>query len=291
MTIAVTGGNGEFGRAVLESLSRLPESVQAGEPFVATVRDLAKVQPLPGVDYRPGGFDDPDTLRGSLAGIDVLLINATFFGADPAMRLPRVTAAIHAAAEAGAGRIVLTSWPDLEHATLPDIQDYRQLEALVQTAGTAWTIVRLGHGLADAVARDVVWGKAGGELVAPAATAHVTPAAVTDLAEAAAAVLSAPGHESVVYELTGPDQVSWNELAELAGVPFRAVTDDEYRDYLTRFSLPAAAVQQLIGLYAEFRSGWNSTPTPTLAHLIGRAPVPGIEAVSRRVARFPARLG
>jgi len=285
MTIAVTGGNGEFGRAVLESLAE-----RAGEPVVATVRDLAKVQPVPGVDYRPGTFDDPETLRTSLAGVDALLMNATFFGADPALRLPRVAAAIGAAAQAGAGRIVLTSWPDLEHATLPDIQDYQLLEALVQTAGTAWTIVRLGHGLADAVARDVVWGKAGGELVAPAAGARVTPAAVTDLAEAAATVLAAPGHESAMYELTGPDQVTWNDLAGLADVPFRAVTDDEYRDYLSRFSLPAATVQQLIGLYAEFRSGWNSTPTPALARLIGRAPVPGIEAVSRRVVRFPARL-
>jgi NAD(P)H dehydrogenase (quinone) len=285
MTIAVTGGNGEFGRAVLESLAE-----RAGEPVVATVRDLAKVQPVPGVDYRPGTFDDPESLRTSLARVDAVLINATFFGADPALRLPRVTAAIGAAAQAGAGRIVLTSWPDLEHATLPDIQDYQQLEALVQTAGTAWTIVRLGHGLADAVARDVVWGKAGGELVAPAAGARVTPAAVTDLAEAAATVLAAPGHESALYELTGPDQVTWNDLAELADVPFRAVTDDEYRDYLSRLSLPAATVQQLVGLYAEFRSGWNGTPTPALARLIGRAPVPGIEAVSRRVVSFPARV-
>lgn len=290
MTIAVTGGNGEFGRAVLESLSRRAETRPAGEPIAATVRDLARIQPLPGVDYRPGSFDDPQTLRASLAGIGALLINATFFGADPALRLPRVTAAIRAAAEAAVARIVLTSWPDLERATLPDIQDYKRLESLVQTAGPAWTIVRMGYGLADAVARDVVWGKAGGELVAPAAGALVTPAALTDLAEAAGTVLAAPGHEGVVYELTGPDQVTWNDLAGLASVPFRAATDDEYRDYLTRFSLPAATVQQLTGLYAEFRSGWNSTPTPTLTHLIGHAPVPGIEAVSRRVARFPARL-
>ena len=285
MTIAVTGGKGEFGRAVLESLAQ-----RASEPVVATVRDLAKVEPLPGVDYRPGDFDDPDTLRGSLAGVDVLLVNATFFGADPALRLPRVSAAIRAAAEARVGRVVLTSWPDLQHTTFPVIQDYKQLEALVQTAGPDWTIVRLGYGLADAVARDVVWGKADGELVAPAAGARVTPADVTDLAAAAATLLATPGHESVVYELTGPDPLTWNELAGLADVPFRSVTDDEYRDYLTRFSLSAAHVQQLIGLYAELRSGWNSTPTPTLGHLIGHAPVPGIEAVRRRVARFPARV-
>jgi NAD(P)H dehydrogenase (quinone) len=283
MTIAVTGGNGEFGRAVLESLRN-----RTGEPLVATVREMAAVQPVAGVDYRPGDFDDPDTLRASLRGVGTVLVNATFFGRDPSLRLPRVTAAILAAAQSGGGRIVVTSWPDLDHAALPDIQDYQQIEALAQTAGPAWTVLRLGYGLGDAVARDVAWGRAGGELVAPAAGARVTPAAVVDLADAVATVLSQPGHEHVVHELTGPDAVTWDDLARLAGVPFRAVTDDEYRDYLTRFRLPQATTQQLIDMYIDFRSGWSAIPTPTVARLIGRPPVSGVEAVSRRLSRFPA---
>ncbi|HVT66565.1 MAG TPA: NAD(P)H-binding protein [Trebonia sp.] len=282
MTIAVTGGNGEFGRAVLEALG-----ARTREPCVATVRDLAQVRPLPGVDYRLGDFDQPDTLRAALAGVGTVLVNATFFGADPALRRPRVTAAIRAAAEAGVGRIVLTSWPDLDHAALPAIQDYRHLEACAKTAGPAWTILRLGYGQGVALARDVVWGRSGGELVAPAAGARVTPAAVSDLAEAAAVVLAEPGHEGVVHELTGPDSLTWDQLAELAGVPFRAVTDDQYREYLTRFRLPDPTVQDLIDMYADFRSGWSGTPAPALRALTGRPPVAGLEAVSRAVARFP----
>jgi NAD(P)H dehydrogenase (quinone) len=71
-------------------------------------------------------------------------------------------------------------------------------------------------------------------------------------------------------------------------VPFRAVPDQAYRDYLAKFSLPAAITQELIEMYADFRSDWASTPGPTLGNLIGRVPVPGIEAVSGAVARFPA---
>ena len=199
MTIAVTGGNGEFGRAVLKSLA-----VRTTEPIVGTVRDLAKVVPAPGVDYRPGDFDDPAALRAGLGGVDSALINATFFGADPARRLPRVTAALRAAADAGVSRIVLTSWSDLDNATVSAVQDYKDLEAAATNAGPAVTILRMAYGLADALARDVVWGKASGELVAPAAHAAVTPAAVADLAEAAAAVLAEPSHNDLAYELTGP---------------------------------------------------------------------------------------
>jgi NAD(P)H dehydrogenase (quinone) len=284
MTISVTGGNGEFGRAVLTALQQ-----RTDQPLVATVRDLTKAQPLGEEEYRPGDFDDPATLRTSLTGVDTVLINATFFGADPALRQPLVSAAIRAAAEAGVARIVLTTWPDLECATVPVVQDYARLEALLQTAGPAWTILRMGYGLADAVARDVVWGKNGGELVAPAAGATVTPAAVPDLAEAAAAVLTQPGHDGVKHELTGPDPVTWHQLAELADVPFRPVTDDQYRDYLTQFTWPASAVQQLIDLYADFRGDWASQPTPTLGNLIGHPPIPSLDAVRERVKRFPAR--
>jgi NAD(P)H dehydrogenase (quinone) len=285
MTIAVTGGSGEFGRATLQALGR-----RTREPLVATVRDLERVDPLPEVDYRPGDFDQPDTLRASLAGADTVLVNATFFGADPSLRLPRVAAAIRAAADAGVGRIVLTSWPDLGLATLPAVQDYKQLETLLEAAGPAWTIVRLGYGLPVALARDVVWGKIGGELVAPAAGGRVTPAAPADLAEAIATVLAVPGHEGegVVYELSGPEVVSWDQLAELAGVPFRPVGDEDYRDYLTRFALPAGTDQALIEMYADFRGDWAAAPTGTLARLIGRAPMRGIEAVREAVGRFPA---
>jgi NAD(P)H dehydrogenase (quinone) len=286
MSIAVTGGNGEFGRAVLEALGK-----RAREPLVATVRELGTAQRIPGVDYRPGDFDRPDSLRASLAGVDTVLINATFFGADPSLRRRRVSSAVRAAAGAGVGRIVLTSWPDLDHATLPAVQDYKHLEALVTTAGPAWTILRLGYGLPVALARDVVWARAGGELVAPAAGARVTPADVTDLAEAAAVVLAQPGHDGAVHELTGPDSITWDQLAELAELPFRAVTDDAYRDYLAGFNLPAEVAQQLIDMYADFRSDWASTPTLTLSELIEHVPVPGIESVSRQVSRFPAGLG
>jgi NAD(P)H dehydrogenase (quinone) len=283
MTIAVTGGNGEFGSAVLAHLKD-----RTDEPVVATVRDLTKSRRVIGVDHRPGDFDDPQSLRASLAGVDTVLVNATFFGRDTDRRQGRVTAAIGAAADAGVARIVLTSWPDLENATVPAVQDYVPIEAAARSAGPDWTIIRLGFGLGDALARDVVWGRRTGELVAPAADARVTPAAVTDLAEAAAVVLTQDGHDGAVLELTGPDAIGWPDLAELAGVPFRDIPDAEYVAYLTEtFSLPEAAARQLAALYTDLRGPWASTPTTTLTDLTGHPAVPGVEAVRRRVAAFP----
>lgn len=284
MSIAVTGGNGEFGRAVLAQLRSLTQ-----DPVIATVRDLAVAEKLPGVDYRPGDFDDPATLRASLDGVDTVLVNATFFGADPSLRLPRTTAAIEAAASAGARRIVLTSWPRLETATVGSVQNYRELEAVLKAAGVSWTIVRLNIGLADALARDIVWGRQMGEIVAPAQDASAAPAAIADLAQATAAVLARPQYAGEVLELAASDELDWNDLAAAAGVPFRAVSEEEYTAYLTeKFALPAETAAMLTALYADFREG-RSRASDTLASLLDRPAARAIEAVQARVAQFPTQ--
>ncbi|GAA4394539.1 NAD(P)H-binding protein [Tsukamurella soli] len=284
MSIAVTGGNGEFGRAVLAQLrDRTRESI------VTTVRDVAKADKLPGIDYRAGDFDYPDALRGSLVGVDTVLVNATFFGPDPSLRLPRVTAAIGAATEAGVERIVLTSWPRLETSTMPSVQNYRALERTVQAAGPSWTILRLNIGMADALARDVVWGRQMGELVAPARDASAAPAAIPDLAAATAIALVDRRRDGDTLELTGPQDLDWTDLADAAGVPFRAVSDEDYTAYLTEnFGFPPETTALLTALYADFREG-RSSATGTLPDLLGRPAVPGIEAVRARVALFPAQ--
>jgi NAD(P)H dehydrogenase (quinone) len=285
MRIVITGANGEVGRGVLEAVAaRLPEA-----DLVATVRDTARAADLVarGIDVGPGNFDDPDILRDSFAGADLVFVNATFFGAEPEVRGRLVANAIRAAA--GASRIVLTSWPDVENAALPHVSDFAKSERLLREAGPAWTILRLGYGIADALAREVNWAREDGELVAPAGDARATPASVTDLIDAAATTVIETGHENACYEITGPRAIGWSDLAALAGslddrlVRYRAVDDDEYRAYLAPRELPDQIIDSLLAFYAEFRSGWYATPTPVLGNLIGREPVDSLEAVRQRL--------
>jgi NAD(P)H dehydrogenase (quinone) len=289
MSIVITGANGEFGRGVLHAVAALAPR----ERIVASVRDVARAADLEGrgFEVRPGSFDEPDELRAAFSGAHAVFINATFFGAAPGLRGQRVATAIRAAADAGAARVIVTTWPNLDHATLPVVQDYAQSERLVRAAGPSWTILRLGYGLADAVARDVTWARRDGELTAPAGDARCVPAAAADLATAAAAAIVEPGHENARYELTGPRAIGWSDLAALAGsidgrdIRYRAVPDDEYRRYLAAQGLPGPVIDGLIDLYAEFRSGWAATPSPDLGRLLGRDPVDTLEAVRQRVPR------
>jgi NAD(P)H dehydrogenase (quinone) len=248
--IVITGGNTEFGRL---AAGHLLDHLPAGQVTVA-VREPRKAGPLKdrGADVRHAHFDEPTTLVRAFQGADTVLINGTNYDIDPATRGRRQAAAITAAAESGAGRLVVTTWQDLDYCPMPEVSDYPATEARARAAHIPLTILRLTSDLAALVARDVRWAVAAGTLTAPAGQARITPAAITDLAEATANVLREAGHEGVTYELTGPDPVSWDDLAALASsisgknVRYQPAGDREYREHVAALGVPEAAIGMLL---------------------------------------------
>ncbi|MGI5128882.1 NAD(P)H-binding protein [Pseudonocardia sp. CA-107938] len=278
--ILVTGANGPFGSAIVEELlRRMP-----GEKLAVSVRDPERARGLAarGVDVRTGDFDRPETLAAAYQGASTIFVNGTNYGAAVTGQAHRqLTAAIRAAEQAGAERIVITSWQDLDHCPLAYAEPYRAVEDAARSAFAGATILRMTWGMAASVARDVHDAIRTGTLRAPAADATIAPAAVADLAVAAATVLVDAGHEGRTYDLTGPDLIGWGDLAALAGpaVHYVAATDDEFRAHVVQHGFPAAAVDMLIDLYAAFRAGWGSHTSTDLATLLPTAPTPSIEAV------------
>jgi NAD(P)H dehydrogenase (quinone) len=285
MSIVVTGANGEFGRGVVRSLAG------RGADVIASVREMkAERDPaLESVEFRQADFDDRTATEAAFAGAETVFVNASFFGQDPSRRLPRVMTAIDAARAAGAERLVVTSWPDLEGTTMAAVRDYREIEERARDAAPSALVLRLAVGLADALARDVAWAMRDGALVAPAGSAVTTPAAVEDLAEGAArAVLR--GDEGVL-ELRANRSIDWNDLARLAGeiagspIEYRAVDDAAYRDHLGELGMPPAAADALLEFYRAFRDGWAAEPDATLATLLEREPVDPGEVIRARLSR------
>jgi NAD(P)H dehydrogenase (quinone) len=285
--IAVTGANGEFGRAVAEELLRRVDPAS----IVATVREPDRANALAerGVTVRGATFDDGDGLAEALAGATTVLVNATFFGVEPQRRGVRVATAIRAATAAEASRIVVTSWPEADSCPVEMTRDYPEIERMVRAAGPEWTILRLGYGIADSIARDVIWALRSGELAAPAGDARCAPAAVGDLAEATALALLDRRRGGHRYELTGPRAVSWAELAGLASliagrpIAYRPVEDEQFRALLDDLGLPERAAAGLLDYYAAFRGGWGNRAHPDLEALLGRPAVDSLEAVRQRV--------
>ncbi len=232
--IAITGASGQYGRLATDKL------IAAGHArdLILITRKPAKLadRAQAGCEVRYGDFDKPDTLVAAVRGAQkMLLISGTRVGA----RVLQHKAAIDAAAAAGAGHIVYTSFVNVDESNPAIVtRDHRDTEALIKASGVAWTFLRDAH-YADAMILN-----AGPNFIASGvwltSTAGGREAMVwrEDCVNCAVAVLTQDGHENKAYPITGPRRETFAEVAamltEITGHPVKLVeTDDEgmYRHF------------------------------------------------------------
>jgi NAD(P)H dehydrogenase (quinone) len=290
--IIVTGASGHLGRAIARQLTLRVSPSQLG----ASVRDPDKAAELAalGVRVRRGDFAQPESLPHAFAGATVVLIvssNARATGGDP---LAQHRAAIAAAQDAGARRIVYTSHLAASAASaFPPMHDHAATEAMLAQCGTPWTALRHGFYAASGLA---LMGDAlqTGAIEAPA-DGKVSWTAHADLAEAAAILLAELFVGDVVrYEgptppLTGAQALDLSDLAalssELLGRPIRreTISDDELRARIAARGAPARAAEIALGLYLASRAGEFAAVDPTLPQLLGRPLIAMRELIAEKI--------
>ncbi|MBP8538767.1 NAD(P)H-binding protein [Streptomyces sp. MK37H] len=272
--IIVTGANGQLGRMVAE---RLLERVPAEEIGVS-VRDVESARDLGarGVRVRRGDFADPDTLPHAFEGASKVLIVSTDTTGETAVRGHR--AAIAAAAEAGAKRILYTSHmganPSSRFAPMPD---HAATEEALRQSGVPFTSLRNGFYTSSAVM--LVRGALETGVLAVPEDGPVAWTAHADLADAAVLALTGEVLDGLSPALTGPEVIDMAGIAEiltrLTGRPIRrvVVSDDDYRAQLVTHGVPESSADLLVGLFAASRDGDFAPVDPTLADLLGRPAV------------------
>lgn len=272
--IIITGATGKLGRQVMDVLlARVPASELA-----VAVRDVAKAQALAerGVAVRRADYDAPATLRAAFEGAHkVLLISSSEVG----KRALQHQAAIAAAREAKVELFAYTSILHADRSTLGLAAEHVATEQAIAASGLAYTFLRNGwylenytENLAAALAHGVILGSAG--------TGRIAAAARRDFAEAAAHVLTSPGHEGARYELAGDEPFTMSELAAVvaraAGRPvaYQDLPVDAYRDALLGFGLPAPFAALLADSDAGIARGELDDRSGQLRRLIGRPTTP-----------------
>lgn len=276
--IIVTGASGQLGQQIVQQLlARVP-----AHRIGVSVRDPARASAFAehGVRVRRGDFDDPASLAAAFEGATQVLIvssNAAARGGDP---LAQHAAAIAAARDAGALRIVYTSHMSASPTSaFAPARDHAATEAMLARSGLAWTALRNGF-YAESALQLMGDGPARGMLELPqdgpvAWTTHA------DLAEAAAQVLAQPQPEWQVGPtppLTAAVALDFSALAavvaDVCGRPLeRRVLDDAvFEERLAARGVPASVVHIMLGLYLAARAGEFAATDPALERLLGRRP-------------------
>jgi len=286
MKIIVTGASGNFGSATVTSLlERMP-----AKDLILVTRDPARLDHLArlGVTVRRGDFDDREALEAAFIGGDkLLLVSATKVGS----RIPQHRNAIEAAAAAGVRHIVYTSFiaSDDSNPSLA-VSDHRGTEKILAASGLDWTVLRNSQ-YTDAVIEAMApLALQNGRWIASAGDGKMAHVWREDCVASAVAVLTGDGHRNRTYDITGPELLSYREVAalvsEVAGRPiaFASVTDEALYAFFDGLGIPREAVpdqsvgdvpwssDDMVSFEQSIREGHMAVISDHVEQLTGRRP-------------------
>jgi NAD(P)H dehydrogenase (quinone) len=273
--IVVSGASGTFAGEVIRAL--LLRGVKLVD-LVLVTRTPEKLSSFStnGAAVRLGDFDRPETLGAAFAGGRELLLVSTDSSGDH--RVTQHTNAISAAARAGIRHIVYTSFIN----ATPDnpalnARDHQLTEEALMRSGVPYTILR-NQLYMDSLVDEAAQAVKTGDLYTNGAKGKWAPVARRDSAEAAAVVLTTPGHEGKIYEITGPDLINHQDFAKLVtdvtGKRVRAIEVDDatFMARALRTGMPEALVKLQASFGVAMRANQLNIRSDALQILLGRAP-------------------
>ena len=275
--IVVTNGTGEFGRLVVERLlTRLPATevaVTTTEPQVAA--DFAAL----GVEVRP----EAGTGLDLLAGADRVLSNPSpgwVRSRTPPSNFERVQSWIAAAAAAKVRRLVHIGIINNDRTHL---LWHNALEHKVRHSNLPYTVLR-NNVHTEAFVPAARLAISSGEYVCSIGDRTVAPAALADLAEAAAVVLTSDSHENEILELSGFGLTALGIASVIATVADRQIPLREVDGANLVAELVAAGASNddavdLADLYEAAARGEFSPQGEHLDRLLGRHHMSNVEAL------------
>lgn len=282
--IVVTGATGNIGSRVVGELAA------RGAPVRAFVRDRAKAEAVLGgeVQIAVGDFADPASIRAAVDGADTVVVSS---GNHP--RQAEYEANVFDAALAAAGpRVVKISSVGAHVASPAAFVDWHhRSEDHLARSGLAATVLRCNFFMSNLFASAGTISQAG-RLVAPAGAASIAMVDPRDVAAAVAVVATEEGHQAPVYELTGPEALTYAEVAATMSavlgrpIEFVDVPDAAARKGLVDSVIPDWLADGVVSLFSVLRQGVAAGTTDTVRSLTGQPPRTLAEFVQDHAAAF-----
>jgi uncharacterized protein YbjT (DUF2867 family) len=271
--ILVIGATGPTGSATTKEL------LARGARVRAVTRDRAKAEAIPqlaGAEIVVGDSSQVGTVEPFFEGVDaVYLVPPLAPGWNELQRT-----LIEAAARAGVPRIARISaigvGPDEPSMSLTY---HWQGEQDMEATGMAWTHVR-GNSFSQNTLYEAATINGENRFYDCVGEARFAKVDSRDIGEVVALVLTEDGHEGKTYELTGPEPLSYwqlaDKLSEALGrkIDYVDLTTDERAAQLEAAGLPDWMAREFSDIYGRgfYGDGGGATTSDTIERLLGRAP-------------------
>lgn len=268
--ILITGATGTVGSEVVKRLS--DEGVQVR----AIIRDPGKAEIIrrPQVEVVKGDFEDADSIRRACSGVDraFLLTNSTERAEEQQTTFTRI------AKQSGVRHIVKLSQLHADASSSGRFLRYHaQVEGAIRASGLTFTFLRPNmfmQGLLNF--RQTIQQKSA--FFAPAGNARISAVDVRDLADVAATALTISNHDNKVYSLTGPESLTFaemaNQLSKAVGrtITFVDVPPQSMRMALADLGFPDWQADGLLEEFAMYQRGEAAEVEPGVKEALGRPP-------------------
>lgn len=267
--ILVTGATGKVGQEVVRQLA------EAGVPARALVRDPTRASPLriPGIEIVVGDLARPETLPAVFAGVEKLFL-LTRAAPD---QVELQSNALEAARRAGARHIVKVSVAGGPDAGTQIGRWHWATEKQIEASGLGFTFLRPTLYMQQilAYAPSIA---ATGSFSAPMGAGEIAVVDTRDVASVAVTVLTEDGHDRRIYDLTGPEALSYDRMADAISdaigkkVVYAHVPPEYTKKQMLADGLPRWLVDDMLVLASSFRDGYGAGVTSTVAEVTKHPP-------------------
>ncbi|WP_136706224.1 NAD(P)H-binding protein [Agromyces sp. H66] len=264
--VLLIGGTGKVGTRLARVLRRDGHTVRVASRSGGAVR----------FDWR-----DPDTYDSALAEIDAVFIVGPGSATDWS---PLLRDLLDRAASAGVRRAVLLSARGVQFLPGGAVD---RAERVLRDGPVPWSILRPSHFAQNFT--EAMFVPVDGEVHAPVGGGAEPFVDVEDVAEVAASLLTDPGFENEVIEVSGPDAIDFERamalIGDAAGRRFVFVDEspEQHVERLRGSGTPEGYITWRMAMLGGIRSGEDAYVSDGVQRVLGRQATP-FEAWVRREA-------
>ncbi|WP_299632103.1 SDR family oxidoreductase [uncultured Roseobacter sp.] len=268
MRVLIAGATGTNGRALTDELSKHDGIIPR-----ALVRDTASAEFGDGVEIVEGDLADLQSLAAAFDGVGKAYIVTsiqpnTIDLFQNFFRAAKSADVTHIVKFSGLGSDV--------NSPSEVIRQHGETDEALRESGLPFTILRPNSfyqnmlGQVQGIAKN-------GTFALPLGEARQSLIDVRDIAEITATILTTDGHVSKAYDLTGPESLSFDDVAEIlsdvraAPVKYTPITPDEMEAALKVTGMPDWSAHALAEIQALFATGAYAEVLPDAERLLGRS--------------------
>lgn len=269
--ILVTGAGGTVGSELVKQLAAAGIKCRAGFHSAHKAAE-ARNRGIEGIAL---DFAKPESLGPALDGIDrVFLIS----GNVPHQAELEINV-VREAKRAGVLQIVKNSVWGAETESYGFAKIHRAVEKEIIASGMAYTLLRPNGYMQNMNNFYGLTIRKQNAFYLPASDARVSHIDVRDVARVAAAVLTDSGQTGQAYELSGPEALSYYDIAEklsaAAGreISYVDISDHDFTKSSISSGVPAEVAGAILELFHYYIGGGASQVTHNVQNLTGHAPM------------------